>query len=132
MKLRHLRYFLAVADCLSFTRAADQLHVSQPTLSHQVKALEEDIGSTLFDRVGRKVYLTPSGETLREYAHNVLNAITSATVAISELEGLTRGTLAIGVFESFSGSLLPPLPAQSPRLYPGGRATVRQLGTGAV
>lgn len=132
MELRHLRYFLAVADKLSFTRAADQLRVTQPTLSHQIKALEEEIGSTLFDRVGRKVYLTPSGETLREYARQALNAINSATVAISELEGLTRGTLTIGVFESFSGSLLPPLLARFSRLYPGVHVTVRQLRTGEL
>ncbi len=132
MELRHLRYFLAVADKLSFTRAADHLRVTQPTLSHQVKALEEEIGSTLFDRVGRKVYLTRSGETLREYAQQALNAINSATAAISELEGLTRGTLTIGVFESFSGSLLPPLLARFSKLYPGVRVTVRQLPTGQL
>ena len=132
MELRHLRYFLAVADRLSFTRAADQLHVTQPTLSHQVKDLEKEIGSVLFDRVGRRVYLTPSGEALREYAQQALNAINSATVAISELEGLAHGTLAIGVFESFSGSLLPPLLAQFSKLYPGVHVTVRQLLTGQL
>lgn len=132
MELRHLRYFLAVADRLSFTRAADQLHVTQPTLSHQIKDLEKEIGSVLFDRVGRKVYLTPSGETLREYARQALNAINSATTAISELEGLAHGTLAIGVFESFSGSLLPPLLAEFSKLYPGVHVTLRQLLTGQL
>ncbi len=130
MELRHLRYFLAVADTLSFTRAADQLHVTQPTLSHQVKELEKEIGSILFDRVGRRVYLTPSGETLREYAQQALNAISSATAALSELEGLTRGTLTVGVFESFSGSLLPLLLAEFSKLHPGVHVTVRQLRTG--
>ncbi len=132
MELRHLRYFLAVADKLSFTRAADHLRVTQPTLSHQVKALEEEIGSVLFDRVRRKVYLTRTGEALREYAQHALNAINSATTAISELEGLTHGTLAIGVFESFSGSLLPPLLAEFSKLYPGVHITVRQLPTGQL
>ena len=132
MELRHLRYFLAVADKLSFTRAADHLRVTQPTLSHQVKALEEEIGSVLFDRVGRRVYLTRSGETLRKYAQHALNAINSATTAISELEGLTHGTLTIGVFESFSGSLLPPLLAEFSRLYPGVHVTVRQLPAGQL
>lgn len=132
MELRRLRYFLAVAEKLSFTRAADQLRVTQPTLSHQIKALEEEIGTTLFDRVGRKIYLTPSGEALREYARQALNAITSATTAISELEGLAHGTLAIGVFESFSGSLLPPLLAEFSRLYPGVHVTVHQLPSGQL
>ena len=132
MELRHLRYFLAVADHLSFTHAADQLHVTQPTLSHQVKDLEEEIGSTLFDRVGRRVYLTPSGRALREYAQQALNAINSATTAISELEGLTHGTLTLGVFESFSGSLLPPLLAEFSKLHPGVHITVHQLPTGQL
>jgi len=132
MELRHLRYFLAVADHLSFTRAADQLHVTQPTLSHQVKDLEEEIGSILFDRVGRRVHLTPSGEALREYAQQALNAVNSATTAISELEGLTRGTLTVGVFESFSGSLLPPLLAEFSGLYPGVHVTVHQLPAGEL
>ena len=132
MELRHLRYFLAVADNLSFTRAADQLHVTQPTLSHQVMQLEEEIGSTLFDRIGRRVQLTPSGEIFREYAQRALKEISSATAAISELEGLMHGTLTIGVFESFSCSLLPPLLAEFSDLYPGIHITVRQLRTGEL
>lgn len=132
MELRHLRYFLAVADNLSFTRAADQLHVTQPTLSHQVRQLEEEIGSVLFDRIGRRVHLTPSGETFRGYAQKALKEINSATAAISELEGLMHGTLTVGVFESFSTSLLPPLLAKFCDLYPGVHVTVRQLPTGQL
>ncbi len=132
MELRHLRYFLAVADNLSFTRAADQLHVTQPTLSHQVKQLEEQVGSTLFDRIGRRVQLTPSGEIFRECAQRALKEISSATAAIAELEGLMHGTLTIGAFESFSTSLLPPLLAEFSDLYPGVHVTVRQLLTGQL
>lgn len=132
MELRHLRYFLAVADRLSFTRAAGQLHVTQPTLSHQVKQLEEEVGSVLFDRVGRKVRLTPSGEIFREYAHQALKEIHSATTAISELEGLRHGALTVGVFESFSTSLLPPLLADFSNAYPGVHISVRQLPTGQL
>lgn len=132
MELRHLRYFLAVADSLSFTRAADQLHVTQPTLSHQVKQLENEIKSVLFDRVGRRVLLTPSGEIFREYAQKALKEINSATAAISELEGLRHGALTVGVFESFSTSLLPPLLAEFRALYPGVHVTMRQLPTGQL
>ena len=132
MELRHLRYFLAVADNLSFTRAADQLRVTQPTLSHQVMQLEKEINSVLFDRVGRRVHLTPSGEIFREYAQKALKEINSATAAISELEGLRHGALTIGVFESFSTSLLPPLLAEFCDLYPGVHVTVRQLPTGQL
>lgn len=132
MELRHLRYFLAVADNLSFTRAADQLHVTQPTLSHQLMQLEEEIGSTLFDRIGRRVHLTPSGEIFREYIQKALKEIHSGIAAISELEGLMRGTLTVGAFESFSTSLLPRLLAKFSDLYPGVHVRVRQLLTGQL
>ncbi|MDH3279760.1 MAG: transcriptional regulator CynR [Gammaproteobacteria bacterium] len=132
MELRHLRYFLAVADNLSFTRAADQLHVTQPTLSHQVKQLEKEINSVLFDRVGRRVHLTPSGEIFHEYAQKALKEINSATAAIAELEGLRHGALTIGVFESFSTSLLPPLLADFCDLHPGVHVTMRQLPSGQL
>ncbi len=132
MELRHLRYFLAVADNLSFPRAADQLHVTQPTLSHQVGQLEKEINSVLFDRVGRRVHLTASGEIFREYAQKALKEVHSATTAISELEGLRHGALTVGAFESFSTSLLPPLLAEFCDLYPGVHVTVRQLLTGQL
>ncbi len=62
MLLRHIRYFLAVAEQRSFTRAADALHVSQPTLSQQIRQLEEPLGVQLFDRSGRPVQPTEFGE----------------------------------------------------------------------
>ena len=62
MELRHLRYFVALADCLSFTRAAERVHVTQSTLSHQIRQLEEELGQTLFDRIGKKVVTTEAGE----------------------------------------------------------------------
>lgn len=132
MELRHLRYFLAVADHLSFTRAAARLRVTQPTLSHQVRQLEKEINSVLFERVGRRVHLTQSGEIFRDYAQKALKEINSATAAISELEGLRHGTLTVGVFESFSTSLLPPLLAEFCDLYPGVQVTMRQLPAGQL
>lgn len=68
MLLRHIRYFLAVAEQCSFTRAADALHVSQPTLSQQVRQLEETLGVQLFDRSGRTVRLTEFGEVYARHA----------------------------------------------------------------
>jgi LysR family transcriptional regulator, cyn operon transcriptional activator len=132
VELRHLRYFLAVGDTLSFTRAADQLHVTQPTLSHQIKQLEDEVGSVLLERVSRKVHLTPSGQIFREYAQKAMEEINSATTAISELEGLKHGALTVGVFESFSTSLLPPLLAEFSNLYPGVHVMMRQLPTGQL
>ncbi|WP_268603244.1 LysR family transcriptional regulator, partial [Escherichia coli] len=68
MLLRHIRYFLAVAEQGNFTRAAEALHVSQPTLSQQIKQLEDALGAPLFDRSGRRVQLTDAGEAWMRYA----------------------------------------------------------------
>jgi DNA-binding MarR family transcriptional regulator len=62
MELRHLRYFVAVADALSFTQAAARLHLAQPSLTRQIKDLEAEIGVQLFDRSGKRIALTPEGE----------------------------------------------------------------------
>ena len=119
MELRHLRYFLAVADTRSFTRAADRLHVTQPTLSHQVKQLEQMVGTVLFDRSTKEVELTDAGRLFKPYCERVLKEIESSALAISELEGLMRGTLRMAVFHSFSHSMLPPIMSEFALRYPG-------------
>ena len=68
MELRHLRYFVALAECLSFTRAAERVHVTQSTLSHQIRQLEDEIGQPLFDRIGKKVVTTEAGELFLAFA----------------------------------------------------------------
>lgn len=129
MELRHLRYFVAVAKRLSFTHAASDLRISQPTLSQQIRQLEQGLGTTLFDRVGRTVRLTAGGRVFRQHAERALHEIASGTAALSELEGLVHGTLTIGVFQSFNSSLLPPILAEFCASHPGIRVRVRQLPT---
>jgi LysR family cyn operon transcriptional activator len=119
MELRHLRYFLAVANARSFTRAAQQLRVTQPTLSHQIKQLESLIGTVLFERAGKTVELTAGGRLFRPYCERVLKEIENGVLALSELKGLMRGTLRMGVFHSFSNSVLPPILADFALHYPG-------------
>src|SRR5471032_3154634 len=70
--LRHIRYFLAVAEQGNFTRAAEVLHVSQPTLSQQIKQLEASLNAQLFDRSGRTVTLTDAGVAWKHYAERAL------------------------------------------------------------
>lgn len=125
MELRHLRYFVAVADARNFTRAAEHLHVTQPTLSHQIKQLEQLIGTVLFERGGRDVDLTDAGRLFKPYCERILKEIESSTLAISELGGLMRGTLRMAVFHSFSHSMLPPILAEFALRYPGVHVTAR-------
>lgn len=119
MELRHLRYFLAVADTRSFTRAAERLHVTQPTLSHQIKQLESMVGTVLFDRSTKEVELTDAGRLFKPYCERVLKEIDASALAISELEGLMRGTLRMAVFHSFSHSMLPAIMSEFALRYPG-------------
>lgn len=125
MELRHLRYFLAVADTRSFTRAAERLHVTQPTLSHQVKQLESLVGTVLFERSTKDVELTAAGRLFKPYCERILKEIESSALAITELEGLMRGTLRMAVFHSFSHSMLPPIMSEFALRYPGVHVTAR-------
>lgn len=127
MQLRHLRYFLAIADMRNFTRAAERLHVTQPTLSHQIKQLESMIGAILFERGAKEVELTAAGRLFKPYCERILKEIESSALAISELEGLMRGTLRMAVFHSFSHSMLPSILSDFALRYPGVRVTAQQV-----
>ncbi|HVZ51026.1 MAG TPA: transcriptional regulator CynR [Pseudolabrys sp.] len=125
MELRHLRYFLAVAEARSFTAAADRLHITQPTLSQQVKQLEQLIGTLLFERRSKEIELTAAGRLFKPYCERILKEIEQSRLAISELEGLMRGTLRMAVFHSFSHSMLPPIMSEFALRYPGVHVTAR-------
>lgn len=118
MEFRHLRYFLAVADALHFTKAAERLPVSQPALSAQIKQLEQEVGVPLFDRVGRSVQLTRAGSIFREHARRALREMELAQVAIAEEEGLQRGTLTVGVVQTVNAYLIPDIVGRFSTLYP--------------
>jgi LysR family cyn operon transcriptional activator len=96
IKYRQLQYFLAVAESLHFSKAAEKLFVTQPTLSHQLAELETQLGTTLFDRAGKAVQLTQAGEIFRAYAKRSIDEIEAGCSALAELEGLQRGELSIG------------------------------------
>ena len=81
VELRHLRAFVAVAEELNFTRAADRLHLAQQALSKQIRQLEEQLGTQLLDRTTRKVELTPSGLALLEHARTLLGGADRAVAA---------------------------------------------------
>lgn len=95
--LRQLRVFEAVARHLSFSRAAEALHLSQPAVSMQVKQLEENVGLPLFEQLGRKVFLTEAGRELFQYSRAVSQQLGDMEGAINQLKGLERGRLNISV-----------------------------------
>ncbi|HEY6084341.1 MAG TPA: LysR substrate-binding domain-containing protein [Nitrospira sp.] len=119
MELRHLRYFLAVATARNFTRAAEALHVSQPSLSVQIRDLEEEIGTQLFDRLGRTVELTQAGVLFREHAERALGELEHGAQLVRELHGAQRGRLVVGTLATVNSYLIPPLVSQFKRRFPG-------------
>ena len=95
MLARHIQYFLAVAEHLSFTKAAAALHVSQPALSQQVRQLEESLGAQLFDRSGRTTRLTDAGDVYLLYARRAYQELQEAKRAIHDVSDLSRGSLRV-------------------------------------
>ena len=99
MDLRLLRYFLTVANEQSFTKAAEQLHITQPTLSRQMAAFEEDLGITLFIRNGKKISLTDEGILLKRRALEILNLEERTLEELKGKEEVVEGTITIGCGE---------------------------------
>jgi DNA-binding transcriptional LysR family regulator len=107
MEIRRLRYFVAVAEELSFTRAAERLHIAQPPLSIQIKALEQEVGARLFDRDQRHVFLTQPGKHLLVRAREILAAVEGAKAEVRRAELGEVGSLHLGYAASamFTSSL---------------------------
>ncbi|HEY3654307.1 MAG TPA: LysR substrate-binding domain-containing protein [Steroidobacteraceae bacterium] len=105
MEIRRLRYFVAVAEELSFTRAAERLHIAQPPLSIQIKALEQEVGARLFDRDQRHVFLTQAGKHLLDRAYGILASVEAAKAevrcaALGEVGSLHLGYASSAMFTS--------------------------------
>lgn len=127
MLARHIRYFQAVAEHLSFTKAAAALHVSQPALSQLVKQLEEELGTQLFDRTGRTTRLTDTGEAYLQYVRRASQELREATRAIHDVSDLSRGSLRLAVTPTFTTYLVGPLIEAFHSRYPGITINVREI-----
>lgn len=127
MLLRHIRYFLAVAEQGNFTRAADVLHVSQPTLSQQIKQLEASLNAQLFDRSGRTVTLTDAGMAWKHYAERALQDLQAGARAIHDAEDLQRGALRLAMTPTFTSYLTGQVVVEFYRRYPGIRLELSEM-----
>ena len=96
MELRHLRYFVAVAEELHFTRAADRLNMSQPPLSQRIMELERELEVTLFERTHRRVELTPAGRHFLECVREVLARLERGVEAVRQIAGTDMETSSLG------------------------------------
>src|SRR6185503_1661532 len=118
MDVRDLQIFLSVANHLNYTRAAEEVNLSQPSVSVRMRQLERDLGTKLFEQLGKKIALTEAGELLVPHAGRVIAAITDARDAIDQLQGLERGSLRIGASTTPGMYLIPQIIAHFKRTYP--------------
>lgn len=118
MELRHLRYFLAVAEEMNFTRAATKLCIAQPPLSRQIQDLEAELGAKLFLRSPHSLRLTEEGMLFRQYATQILDLVERSTEDIREMNKGLQGTLYIASVEGHAPRLLSEWIAGFHRMYP--------------
>lgn len=97
MDIRHLKYFTAVAQQGSFTKAAEELHISQPTLSKMVKLLEQELDAELFDRSAKQIELTDAGKTILRSSLQIIHAMDNMTMELQEVFKLEKGTIRLGL-----------------------------------
>src|ERR1700747_3192223 len=124
MELHQLRYFCAVADTGSFSRAAEHSHVSQPSLSQQILKLEAELGVRLFDRLGRSVRLTEVGKAFLPRALSRLRELEAARGEVVESKESVSGQVAIGVIPTVAPYFLPPVLTGFAKLFPKSTVTV--------
>jgi LysR family hydrogen peroxide-inducible transcriptional activator len=118
MELHQLRYFCAVAETGSFSRAAEQSHVSQPSLSQQIMKLEDELGARLFDRLGRSVRLTDVGKTFLPRARSVLRELEVAKGDVIERKDSISGLVTVGVIPTVAPYFLPSRLTSFSRKFP--------------
>src|ERR1700732_173142 len=124
MELQQLRYFCAIAETGSFSRAAQHTHVSQPSLSQQIRKLEDELGARLFDRLGRSIRLTHLGKAFLSRARSVLRELEAARGDLAEQKGSAGGAINIGVIPTVAPYLLPGQLSAFARAFPEAQLTV--------
>ncbi|MDH5572461.1 MAG: LysR family transcriptional regulator, partial [Gammaproteobacteria bacterium] len=97
LTFRQMKVFESVARQLSYTRAAEEMHLSQPAVSMQIKQLEENVGLPLFEKIGKQIYLTEAGREMSHYCRTISEQMDEASEVIEQLKGIKKGKLDISV-----------------------------------
>lgn len=128
MSLRQMEYFVTVVEADSFTRAAELLHVTQPALSHQIKALERHVGGPLLERLPRGVRLTPMGRAFLPHAEVAVRSAAQADRAARAAAGAQEGELHVAAVHAVAAGLLPRVVARWRRERPGMELVLHEYG----
>ena len=129
MELHQLRYLLAIAKAGNFSRAAQQCHVSQPSLSQQIAKLESELGERLFSRLKRSAVLTSAGEALVQRAARILAEVDAAHRDVADAAEQVRGKVSVGVIPTIAPYLLPRVLALTARECPGMEVHIHEATT---
>jgi DNA-binding transcriptional LysR family regulator len=129
MELRHLRYFIAVADELSFSRAAERLRIAQPPLSQQIQALEAELGLKLFDRKKRPLQLTLAGQEFLEEARSILVQLEQSVHKAQRIHQGDLGCLTVSFISSIANSILPDILRQFRENHPSIKLILQEEST---
>ena len=129
MELRHLRYFIAVAEELNFTRAAEKLHMAQPPLSQQIQQLETQLGFQLFRRTKRTVVLTEAGQVFFEESQKIMQQVDRAIQLAQQTSRGELGQLTIGFVSSAAHNVVPAILQQFRTLHPAVKLELHELTT---
>lgn len=132
MDIRHLEYFSEVARHRSFTKAAQVLHVTQPTISKMIKTLEEELGITLFSRSAKQIELTDAGEAVFSQAQHVLSAFENLTSELSDVMNIKKGSIRIGLPPIASSSVFPRVMGEFNKVYPDINLEIIEVGSKIV
>lgn len=132
MEFHQLRYVCAVADTGSFSRAAERCQITQPSLSQQVLKLEEELGTKLFDRLGRSIRLTEAGRAFIPRARTILEQMEAARSSAADRSTDFRGSVAVGVIPTVAPYLIPSYAAGFAKRYPDARLRIVEETTAVL
>ncbi|MGI6092145.1 MAG: LysR family transcriptional regulator [Veillonellaceae bacterium] len=132
MDIRHLEYFCEVARHRSFTKAAEVLHITQPTISKMVKTLEEELGVTLFSRAAKQIELTDAGRAVYSQAQHVLSAFQNLTLELADVMNIKKGNIRIGLPPIASSSIFPRVIGEFNKVYPNISLELIEVGSKMV